>query len=314
MKRLQIVLLCGFIMFFDRVVAQQDPQYSQYMFNQLAINPGYAGSRDAICATALHRQQWIGMKGTPVTSVFSAHTPFRLFGADHGAGLNITNDVLGFNKDISIGLDYAYRMNAGPGKLGIGISGIFLNKALKASWYIPNGSPDDDPSIPAAEESIMAFDMAFGLFYRSERAYLGISSTHLLQPDLRYKEKNTSGFTLKRHYYLSAGCLIPMKNPVWELDPSVFAYSDGTSSQLTANLNVTYNKKFWGGIAYRLNDALIAQVGIELFDGLKVGYSYDYSYTDVRRYSGGSHEIVVNYCFNLIKERIIKKYKSVRYL
>ncbi|MDR0834982.1 MAG: type IX secretion system membrane protein PorP/SprF [Tannerella sp.] len=314
MKQLLLVFLCGFIMFFDKVVAQQDPQYSQYMFNQLAFNPGYAGSRDAICATALHRQQWVGLKGAPVTSVFSAHTPFRLFGQDHGAGLNVISDQLGFNKDISIGLDYAYRLNVGPGKLGIGVSGIFMNKALKASWYIPNGSADTDPSIPAADESIMGFDMGLGVFYRSDRAYLGLSTTHLLQPDLKYKEKSTSNYTLKRHYYLSGGCSIPLKNPIWELDPSLLAYSDGTASQVTANLNIMYNKKFWGGVAYRLNDALIAMIGIELFDGLKVGYSYDYSYTAIRRYSGGSHEIVVNYCFNIFKERIIKKYKSVRYL
>ncbi|MDR2848526.1 MAG: PorP/SprF family type IX secretion system membrane protein, partial [Bacteroidales bacterium] len=101
MKRLLIVFLCSFTMFFDKVDAQQDPQYSQYMFNQLAINPGYAGSRDAICATALHRQQWVGLKGAPVTSVFSAHTPFQLFGQSHGVGLNIVSDQLGFNKDIN---------------------------------------------------------------------------------------------------------------------------------------------------------------------------------------------------------------------
>ncbi|MDR1866419.1 MAG: type IX secretion system membrane protein PorP/SprF [Bacteroidales bacterium] len=311
MKRSLFVLLCA-AMFFDNIVAQQDPQYSQYMFNQLAINPGYAGSRDAICATALHRQQWVGIKGAPVTSVFSAHMPFRLFGGDHGAGLNITSDELGFNQDLSIGLNYAYRIDVGPGKLGIGLSGIFLNKALSATWYIPpTGSgyapPVDDEAIPEENASEMGFDMGFGLFYRSDRAYLALSTTHLLQPEMNHT-------TLKRHYYANAGCVIPLKNPVWELDPSLMAYSDGTASQVTVNVNIMYNKKMWGGLGYRLNDAIVGMIGIDIFDGLRVGYSYDYSYTDVRRYSGGSHEIVINYCFNLIKEKIIKKYKSVRFL
>jgi type IX secretion system PorP/SprF family membrane protein len=312
MNRSLLVFLCGFAMFFDNVVAQQDPQYSQYMLNQLVINPGYAGNRDAICATLLHRQQWVGMDGAPVTSVFSAHTPFRLFGHDHGVGLNILSDEIGFNKDVNISLDYAYRFNVGPGKLGIGISGAFMNKALNATWYIPNGSADSDPAIPGEKESVMGFDMGLGLFYRSERAYLGLSTTHLLQPKLKYEK--SSNLTLKRHYYVSGGCSIPLKNPVWELDPSIMAYSDGTASQITANVNVVYNKKFWGGLGYRINDAIVGMVGINLFDGFKIGYSYDYSHTAVRRYSGGSHEVVANYCFSLFREKIIKKYKSVRYL
>ncbi|MDR1673370.1 MAG: type IX secretion system membrane protein PorP/SprF [Bacteroidales bacterium] len=320
MKRLVTIILCGLTVFFDNAVAQQDPQYNQYMFNQLTVNPGYAGSRDAICATLLHRQQWVGISGAPVTSVFTVHTPFRLFGHEHGVGLTIVNDVLGFNKDLSISVSYAYRMNVGPGKLGIGVSGTFLNKALSASWHIPaGGAPEQDEAIPAPNQSVMGFDMGLGAFYRSERAYLGLSTTHLLQPKVKYmnaQEEKTSksALVLKRHYYAIGGCLIPLKNPAWELDPSLMAYSDGTASQVTANVNVMYNKKIWGGLGYRLNDAIIAMVGVDLFSGLKVGYSYDYSLSDVRRYSGGSHEITVNYCFNLFKEKIIKKYKSVRFL
>ncbi|MDR2037944.1 MAG: type IX secretion system membrane protein PorP/SprF [Bacteroidales bacterium] len=313
MKRLLIFFLFGFTLLFDSVVAQQDPQYSQYMFNQLAINPGYAGSRDAICASALHRQQWVGMDGAPVTSIFSANMPFRLFGQNHGVGFMLMNDELGFDQNISIGLDYTYRLNVGPGKLGIGISGILLNKALAASWYIPNGTPESDPSIPKADESVMGFDMGLGLFYNAERVYLGLSTTHLLQPKMKYENPSTD-FTLRRHYYLTAGCSIPLRNPVWELNPSMMAYSDGISSQLSMNVNVMYNKKIWGGIGYRLNDAIVAMIGIDLFSGLKLGYSYDYSYTNIRRYSSGSHEIVLSYCFSLVKEKVVKKYKSVRFL
>ncbi len=312
MRRLLFGILCGFTMVFD-IFAQQDPQYSQYMFNQLAVNPGYAGSHDAICASVVHRQQWVGMDGAPVTSVFSANAPFRLFGLNHGIGVTVMSDQLGFSKDISVGLDYAYRISLGPGKLGIGISGLFLNKALAATWYIPNANWKDDYAIPLENESVMGFDMGFGLFYRSERTYLGISTTHLLEPKMKY-ENPSSNFTLKRHYYASAGCLIPLRNPAWEFAPSLMVYSDGTASQLSANVNVMYNKKFWGGVGYRLNDAVIGMIGIQLFNGLKIGYSYDYSYTDVRHYSSGSHEIVVSYCFNLVKEKVVQKYKSVRFL
>ena len=316
MRRLLISILCIFTMLFD-MIAQQDPQYSQYMFNHMAVNPGYAGSHDAICLTAVHRQQWIGVDGAPVTSVFTAHAPFKLFGASHGIGLTVLSDQIGFYTDVSAGLDYAFRLPIGPGKLGIGVSGIFLNQALKANWYIPNGgSAEMDPSIPNPNESITGFDMGFGVFYRADNVFFGISSTHLLEPVLRYAEKNEAKYMLTRHYYATAGCLLPLNNPAWEVAPSIMAFSDGAATQFTTNLNLMYNKKLWGGIGYRLNDSFIAMLGFDLFNGIKIGYSFDYTYTSMSKYmtAGGSHEVVISYCFNLVQEKVVKKYKSVRFL
>jgi len=313
MRRLLIGFLCGFTMLFD-IIAQQDPQYSQYMFNHLAVNPGYAGSHDAICLSAIHRQQWVGIKGAPVTSLFTVNAPFKMFGANHGAGLNVMSDQLGFDQNVSIGLDYAYRITLGQGKLGIGLSGIFLNKALNATWKTPGGVDwNSDSAIPGEKESVMGFDMGIGVFYNAENVYLGLSSTHLFEPNLNYEKAN---YLLKRHYYATVGCLLPLNNPAWEMAPSLMAYSDGTASQFTANVNMMYNKKVWGGVGYRLNEAIIAMIGFELFNGVQVGYSFDYSFISLRNYmsAGGSHEVMVSYCFNLVKEKIVKKYKSVRFL
>ena len=321
MRRLLTGLLCGFIAVFESI-AQQDPQYSQYMFNQMAVNPGYAGSHDAVCLSAVHRQQWVGFEGAPVTSVFTANAPFKMFGASHGAGLTVMSDQYGFYQDVSAGLDYAFRFPLGQGKMGIGVSGMFLNKALSATWVIPGANPEDDPGIPGANESVTGFDMGVGVYYRADNIYLGISSTHLLEPGLKYADKIVGGvaynpkFTMKRHYYAMAGCLLPLNNPAWEVAPSLMVFSDGTASQFTANANVMYNKKIWGGVGYRLNEAVIAMVGFELFNGVKIGYSFDYTYTSLHRNftAGGSHEVMVSYCFNLVKEKVVKKYKSVRFL
>lgn len=316
MRRLLVGLLYSFTILFD-IVAQQDPQYSQYMFNQMAVNPGYAGSHDAICLTAVHRQQWVGMNGAPVTSVFTANAPFKLFGASHGMGLTVLSDELGYDQNISAGLDYAFRLPLGPGKLGIGISGMFLNKALAAQWVTigvhGRGDGTEDLAIPATNTSAYGFDMGVGFFYRAEKIYLGLSSTHLLEPELNYSKANSK---LRRHYYATAGCLLPLNNPVWEIAPSLMVYSDGTASQLAANMNVIYNKKIWGGVGYRVNDAVIAMIGVDLFNGVKIGYAFDYTYTNLRNYvsAGGSHEVMISYCFNLVKEKVVKKYKSVRFL
>jgi type IX secretion system PorP/SprF family membrane protein len=304
------------MMVFD-IIAQQDPQYSHYMFNQMAVNPGHAGSQDAICLSLIHRQQWQGIEGAPVTPVFTVNAPFKLFGKDHGFGLTVMSDQFGFNQDVSAGLSYAYRLPLGSGKLGIGVSGMFLNNVLKANWKIPTGGTawEQDPSIPGPNESIVGFDMGFGVFYRAENVYLGLSSTHLLEPNMNY-EKDDAKYTLKRHFYATAGCVLPLSNPIWELAPSIGAYSDGTASQFTANMNMMYNKKLWGGVGYRLNDAIIVMVGVDLFSGMKIGYAFDYTYTSLSNHftAGGSHEVMVSYCFNLIKEKVVKKYKSVRFL
>ena len=294
-------------------MAQQDPQYSHYMFNNMAVNPGYAGSNEAICLAAVHRQQWVGIEGAPVTSVFTANTPFRLFGAEHGFGLMVMSDQIGFDQNISIGLDYAYRMSLGRGKLGIGVNGMFLNKSLNASWNIPGGSPDTDIAIPAPTESVVGYDMGIGVFYRAENIYMGISSTHLLESGLNFDKAN---YRLRRHYYATAGCLLPLQNPAWELSPSLMAYSDGVATQFTGNVNIMYNKKVWGGVGYRLNDAIIAMIGFDLFNGVKIGYAFDYTHTSLRNHftAGGSHEVMINWCFNIDRDRVVKKYKSVRFL
>jgi type IX secretion system PorP/SprF family membrane protein len=301
-------------MIFD-IVAQQDPQYSQYMFNQMAVNPGYAGSHDVICLTAVHRQQWVGIEGAPVTPVFTVSAPFKMFGASHGVGLTVMSDRIGYYTDVSAGLSYAFQKSLGAGKLGIGISGIFLNKALSAPEWKPPETIND-LKIPGTNESVMGFDMGLGVYYRNEKVYLGLSSTHLLEPALRYAEKEEAKYKLKRHYHVMTGCLLPLNNPSWEFAPSLMVFSDGTASQITTNVNVMYNKKVWGGMGYRLNDAVIAMIGVDLFSGLKIGYAFDYTYTGINKYfsSGGSHEVMVNYCFSIVKEKVVKKYKSVRFL
>jgi len=312
MKRLLICFLCGLTTVFD-IIAQQDPQYSQYMFNQMAVNPGYAGSREAICLAAVHRQQWVGFPGAPVTSVFTVHTPVRLFGAEHGFGLMVRSDRSGFNQDVSAQLSYAYRMALGPGKLGIGASGMFLNRALNAEWRIPGGSWEQDPSIPGQNESVIGYDMGLGVFYRAERVHFGISTSQLLQSGLNYERASDR---LRRHYYAMAGSVLPMGSPEWEVAPSIMAYSDGTSTQFTANVNIIYNGRIWGGMGYRIGSSIIAMVGFDLFNGVKIGYAFDYTHTSIRNHlsAGGSHEIMLSYCFTLIRERIVQGYRSVRFL
>ena len=306
-----ILLLMGLISY-----SQQDPQFSQYMFNLASFNPGYVGSTNMICLSGVNRQQWVGFPGAPSASHFNINAPVKPFGRSSGVGLSILSDNLGFNKDLGLSVAYAYRLDIGSGTLGIGVNIGLFNKALEAEWYIPSeleGSttPDQDPSIPKKDESQIAFDMGMGLFYSTDNLYFGISTTHLNQAQIRYE---TSNPYLARHYYAIAGYRLQLSNPLFEILPSAIIRSDGRTNSFDVSSLVRYNKKFWGGVSYRAGDALTGIIGFELFNGVRVGYSYDFNTSSIGNYSKGSHEFTLGYCFNLSLDKTPQKYRSIRFL
>jgi len=314
MKKLIIAFL--FLVFIlQSGLSQQDPLSSHYMFNTLTYNPGVAGTSGMICATALNRQQWIGFKGAPSTTLFNISAPIAPFGINSGVGLLVQSDNIGFDKDINLVASYSYHLDLGEGKLGIGINLGMLNKTLDPSWEIPSGDAhtpaSGDPLIPENKESYVAFDAGLGLFYKAEKYYAALSVTHLNQPKIKF----TKGVPyISRHFYLTAGYTLQLPNPALELLPSVFAFSDGKATQFTVTSLLRYNKKVWGGVSYRAGDALIGMFGIELFNGIRLGYAYDFTISDIRKQSSGSHEFMVNYCFDLSLGKSPMKYKSIRFL
>jgi len=314
MKKLNITFLF-LVLILQPVLSQQDPLSSNYMFNTMTYNPGVAGTSGMICATALNRQQWIGFKGAPSTTVFSITAPVSPFRVKSGIGLVIESDNIGFDKDINLSAAYSYLMDLGQGKLGIGLNLGMLNKTLTPNWQIPLGDahtpPSGDPLIPENKESFVAFDAGIGLYFKAEKYYAAISVTHINQPKIKF----TKGLPyISRHYYLTAGYTLQSPNPSLELIPSVFAFSDGKVAQFTVTSLVRYNKKVWGGVSYRAGDALIGIVGFELYNGLRLGYAYDFTISDIRKNSSGSHEFMVNYCFDLSLGKSPMKYKSIRFL
>jgi type IX secretion system PorP/SprF family membrane protein len=300
--------------------SQQDPVTSQYMFNTLTYNPGVAGTSGMICATAINRQQWVGFKGAPSTTVFNVSAPVSLFKRRHGVGLSIETDNVGFDKDLNLSGVYTYLADLNFGKLGIGVSLGMLSKTLEPSWYIPDGDgftpPDQDPLIPVSKENFIAFDAGLGLYLLADKYYAALSVTHLNQPKIRYTKEGGDDVTtyVSRHFYLTAGYTFQLANPSFELLPSAFAYSDGKVVQFNVTSLVRYNKKVWGGVSYRAGDALIGIAGVELYNGLRIGYSYDFPLSDIRKSTSGSHEFMVNYCFDLSLGKSPMRYKSIRFL
>jgi type IX secretion system PorP/SprF family membrane protein len=313
-KRLHIALIFLVLIVYP-CLSQQDPITSNYMFNTLSYNPGVAGTSGMICATAVNRQQWVGFKGAPTTTLFNISAPVSPFKINSGIGLFVASDNIGFDKDINLSLIYSYIADLGKGKLGIGINAGIFNMTLDPTWVIPTGDvftpASGDPLIPETKESTVTFDAGLGVYYRTDKYYAGISSTHILQPRLKFSKGVTY---LSRHYYLTGGYILQLPNPSLELLPSLYVVSDGKTIQFSATSLIRYNKKAWGGVSYRPGDALVGLAGIELFNGIRIGYAYDFPISDIRKSTSGSHELFVNYCFDLSMGKSPMRYKSIRFL
>jgi type IX secretion system PorP/SprF family membrane protein len=312
MKRLVIIIFFGIIE--TGLLAQQDPKFSQNMFMAPVFNPGAVGSSDKICLAAAFRNQWTGLPNAPITTTFTAHMPLSFLGRTHGIGLNLMNDNLAFNNDFLFSASYAFRIELGMGRLGIGANVGVANQSLSPDW---NGADiidvEGDPSIPGSGGSVFGFDMGLGVYYNTDNLYVGLSTTHLNQTSFIYPEENEET-KLIRHYYLLAGYNIQLTNPMFEIIPSLMLQSDGRSHLLYLNTNVRYNKRFWGGVSYSVSGALTALLGIELMNGLRIGYSYDFELSPLLNYNSGSHEVTVRYCFDLSIDKSPQKYKSIRFL
>jgi type IX secretion system PorP/SprF family membrane protein len=298
-------------------LGQQDPQYTNNMHYKLGINPGFAGAEDAINGLILNRYQWEGFPGAPKTLVFSVDAAVNAFGAPGGIGLNIISDQLGFEKNITINANYAYKTELAFGDLGIGLSLGLYNKTIDGEWEIPEDEfgiytqPNSDPAIPQGETSQLAGDIGLGLYLSSNKYYAGISVTHINQPSIKYADLVST--YLARHYYFTGGYNISLPDPLFVLQPSFLFKTDGASWQMDVNANIIFDERFWGGLTYRVNDAIVLLMGLEMANGLKVGYSFDLVTSSIGYYGWGSHEIFIGYSIDLERNRS-QKYKSVRFL
>lgn len=313
MRRLLLLIIVFAGVFVNYSLAQADAHFSLFEYSQNVFNPGAAGSNDAMCVTSLHRQQWMGFgDGRPQTTIFSFDMPL----ADVlGVGLNINQDILGFQKDLNINANIAYRVQLDPGMLGVGLGVGIINRAIDGNWItnesLNNGTVYVDPAIPHME-SKTAFDMNFGATLVNQDFWIGISTTHLLKPKINFEVDMPS--YISRHYYLSGGYNYALPNPSFDLIGSGLIQSDGSTMEFQINAKLLYNKSFWGGISYRYSDAIVPMIGVHLINGISFGYSYDIQTSRIGSYNKGSMELMIRYCFNMGDKPGAGRYRSVRRL
>lgn len=313
LKKLSFLLL----MFVGLAVqGQQLPQYTQYMFNKLAYNPGYAGAGDGICVTGLVRQQWVGFKATnpetgektsvaPETYLISVHSPIKALRG--GLGATIVQDQIGPYNDIYLNIMYAYQTTLGAGDLGIGAQISLLNKSINFSDLKPIDSGDD--LLSGGDETDMYFDGGIGLYYRvPDNYYVGLSVLQLLQS----KKTVGTNFHLRRQINLTAGYEFAFPNtPALDVLPSIMIKTDGASTQYDLTGLLRYKNKVWGGLSYRLQDAVCLILGLN-YKNFNIGYSYDFNTSAIG--TTGSHEIRASYCFKIEVDKVKKIYRNTRFL
>lgn len=308
MRRCALTIVLCAIMLVGK--AQQDPQFSQNMYNHMTVNPAFAGVRGNWAISGIYRNQWQKMDGAPETYAFNVDAPLRIKSMNGGIGINLMSDKLGMQTHLHFMVDYAYKCRLRFGELSLGVKAGIINSKIEGEYYIPDGNPEDDPAL-ATDVSKMMFDAGVGVFLSGERYYAGVSLAHLTKSKMRIGE--TGEFFWARHLYLTGGYTIGL-SPSFDVQPSFFMKTDFVSSQYSINSNVIYNKKYWAGVSYRYEEAVVFMGGIELKNGITLGYSYDWNVSDVGKYTGDTHEVTLSYCFGMNVGKREKIYKSVRFL
>lgn len=286
-----------------QLIAQQDPEYSQYMFNGLAYNPAYAGSRDALSGTLLLRKQWVQLDGAPFTGSAAIHGPSR--NDRHGFGLSIVHDRLGVTRQNFVYGSYAFRFPLGPGKLALGLQGGLVQFQNRFSDVV---TVNPDAINPGVNLSALLPSVGTGAYFSTQRFYLGMSIPNLLAGEyFRYKDNVTQQIASQQkiHYFGTMGVVIPLGDNV-AFKPSVVAkWVKNSPFEMDFNASFLFRERLWLGAGYRTGDALIFMLEYFTPKGLRIGYAYDYTLTQLRQVNTGTHEIMLGFDLAPKKTKII---------
>ena len=300
MKKIVIIIFAAASCFVAK--AQQDVMISQYMFNGLFLNPAYSGSHKYTSSSLLHRNQWVNFSGAPKTLLLAVDGLVPSKSNNMGLGLILTNDRIGATEQTDIYANYAYQLKLSKGRLAFGIKAGVSNYILNSNKVI---YWDGGDAVFDGRKTAWLPKMGFGAYYFFDKWYAGFSIPTLLAYDSKQNfsfDVSEASF-LQRHYYLYGGYIFKL-NEEFKLKPSALVkYLPAAPIQGDINLNLLYKDMFWFGIGYRSLDAAVVMIEYQTNTRFRVGYAFDITTTNIRKYSAGTHEIMIGYDFgkNLVK-------------
>jgi len=274
--------------------AQQDAQFTQYMYNTININPAYAGSRGALSIFGLYRTQWVGLDGAPETSSFSVNSPIN--NSNLGVGVSLVNDKIGPTNENTLSADLSYTVQTSADfKLSFGIKGTANLFNLDINKLNPENQ--GDPQFQDLNNKFSP-NVGAGVYWHSNKAYIGLSVPNFIETN-RYNDNDIAIYKDKINYYLIGGYVFDLdKYQYIKFKPAVLAKMvEGAPLQVDVSANFMFNDKFVVGLAYRWSAALSVMAGFQVSDGLYIGYAYDRETTRLNNYNSGSHEIFLRYEF-----------------
>ncbi len=307
MKKILIAGLVYFMLLSLNGYSQQDPQYSQYMFNQMAINPAYAGSKEALSTAVFLRNQWTGLDGAPKTETFTLHAPLKK--KKVGLGFTVVADQIGPKKSIGAMGSYAYRIPIGNGKLAFGLRAGIYN--FTYNWSEITYKDQADIYNTGNRTSVIVPTADAGLYYNTNTMYIGFSATHLYNGRLtNVSNQNGDDAQFSPHLFFTFG-------KAWSLSENLIfnpslVVKTAKASPSTADLNFSFmiKQRVWLGASFRSTYGLVVYTQISITDKLRLGYAYDFGLNKIGRVGGGSHELMIGYDFNIFKSKML----SPRYL
>ena len=294
-----LVALCGLA----DVSAQQDPHYTQYMYNMNVINPAYAGSKENLAFGLLYRKQWVDIEDAPTTATFSGHSPV---GKNVGLGLSAINDEIGPVKETNVYADFSYTLNlGGEHRLALGIKAgtTFHDVGLFDQVY--NNVPQADD--PAFRENVnnTYFNVGAGFFYYTNNYYVAFSVPNMLKS--KHLEITNSGNEMEfgsetQHYFLTGGYVFQISDNM-KLKPSFMLKSAfDVSPSIDGSLNALFFERFEIGATYRLDDSFGGMVNYAITPNLRIGYAYDHIVSDLNVTTPSSHEVMLLFDLNFPKK------------
>jgi len=323
MKRFLTIL--AVLMYFGSAHAQQDPLFTKYMFNSLIFNPAYAGSKDHLSLGILHRSQWVGIDGAPVTQSVTAHTPLK--NDRVGVGFSLVNDAIGPTNNLGVNLSYAYRIPVGENgaKLSIGLQGGVENYRGDFNELNTEVQVGADPAF-LENPNVWLPNFGAGVYYYSKSFYAGFSSPQLVEYSLRQNNLGGNGANQwarqYRHYFFTAGGAIPLSGEDLIFKPSVLVKNVSlfsglrkdpefdnfsTPTEFDVDVSVFFYQTLWVGLSYRSAfedfdetssfDSIDIWASYFLKNGLRIGAAYDYTLTELSSATSGSFELFLGYEF-----------------